>query len=154
VKTLMCLAACAAIAAIAPATSLALPGTGEKSAFVAAGLGGQTLTCTTTAHDHRWTGSTYHEIYGSTTCGGAIQQHCELTQFADNAWYDVHLETSVFSTTCSLRQGTEGEFRSLAYRTVVTAPAGMVWVGAPTFCTGIATGTLDCTLTTGEMPTS
>jgi hypothetical protein len=149
------IAACAALAAaaIGPATASAVPGTGEASRLVAIGPSGQSLTCSTAAHDKRYLGSTYYNISGSTTCGGAIQQSCELTQVGASDFDTVHVSASVFGTTCSLSQGTDGEFKDiLQYRTVVTAPGDLVWIGAPNACTGIGTATLDCTFTTGSTP--
>jgi len=153
-RKIICAAAVAvAAAALAPAGASALPGTGETSRLVAVGTNGNVLTCTTAVHNHRWTGSTYYEISGSTTCGGAIQQSCTLTLPNDYDPYSVSLSNSVFGTTCALGTEVEGEnWGSLRYRTVVHAPAGLKWIGAPSFCTGIATATLDCTFTTGDSP--
>jgi hypothetical protein len=152
-KKLICAAACfVAAAALAPAGASALPGA-EQSRLVAVGTDGRTLTCATALHNHRYTGSTYYKISGSTTCGGAIQQSCALTLPNDYAPYTVSLSDSVFDSTCSLSSGAEGEnWGSLIYRTVVHAPTGMKWIGVPTQCSGVGTDTLDCTFTTGESP--
>src|SRR4051794_28657174 len=97
-KKIIC-ATAVAIAVLAPAAS-ALPGTGETSRLVAVGPSGQTLSCTTSVHDMRYTGSTYHRITGTTTCGGAIQQSCELTHVAKNGASNTVLTGGGFSTTC------------------------------------------------------
>jgi hypothetical protein len=144
--------AAAALAAVATPGASALPGAGEASLLVAAGPSGQSLTCTTKAHDKRFTGSTYHVISGSTTCGGAIEQSCQLTHVSKTGSPDTVIGRSVFSAACVLNEGDEGEFSSLRYRTVVHAPGDLVWVGAPTSCTGVGTPTLDCTFVTGETP--
>jgi hypothetical protein len=152
-KKLICAAACVvATAALAPAGASALPGAGASSRLVAVGTDGRTLTCATNVHDKRYTGSTYHIVSGSTVCGGAIQQSCELTHIAKNGGQGYYLSGGGFSDTCALGEGEEGEFSSLVYHTVVHAPAGMVWLGVPTQCSGAGTATLDCTFSTGETP--
>src|SRR4051812_29884572 len=133
-------------------TASALPGAGASSRLVAVGTDGRTLSCTTNVHDKRYTGSTYHIVSGSTVCGGAIQQSCELTHVAKNGGQGYYLSGGGFSDTCALGEGEEGEFSSLIFHTVVHAPAGMVWLGVPTQCSGIDTATLDCTFSTGETP--
>lgn len=140
------------LAAAGSASAAGLP-VGSNSRLVAVSTSGQVLTCATNVHNHRFTGSTYYEISGSTTCAGAIQQSCTLTLPNDYEPYTVTLSDSVFDTTCALASGAEGEnWGPLTFRTVVHAPAGMVWLGVPTQCTGINTATLDCTFSTGPTP--
>ena len=150
----LALLACSITLFVSFATSAsALPGAGEASRLVAVGTDGRTLTCSTAVHDHRYTGSTYYRISGSTTCGGAIEQSCTLTLPNDNPADTVFLQDSVFGTTCSLAAGANGEnWGALQYRTIVHAPAGMVWLGVPVQCSGAGTATLDCTFSTGDSP--
>ena len=150
-KKFLCAAAATALLLASGASALAE--TGVPSRLVAAGPSGTVITCATIVHDHRYTGSTNYAISGSTTCGAPIQQSCTLTlpnQYPANT---VTLSDSLFGTTCSLATGAEGEnWSALQYRTVVTAPSGLLWVGAPNSCTGIGTATLDCTFSSPATP--
>jgi hypothetical protein len=137
---------------------IAAPAGAATTALVAAGQG--TTTCTVEMHKFTDTGSIWTggesttEFRGTTDCSVPVDQtaHAFVAADADSPTLDGGFCSGVRTTCTSGLVGWGFENGNpMTYEIYLRAPSGQSWVGDPSNCTGVGTGTLRCSFTVEDL---